>query len=112
MAFVKYPLLFAVHRHHADCPVVKNQRHRANTASLTSGLKTQPFSFSVIVISDEQRLASIYNVLSQMVSGRSNPLRQPLAFQYIDFKSHLLRLVIVERDEKAAYIEQPLHLGI
>src|ERR1700689_916966 len=47
-----------------------------------------------------------------MVSGGSNSFRQPVAFQYIDFKSHLLSLVIVECDEKAAHIEQALHLGI
>jgi len=47
-----------------------------------------------------------------MISGGANSFGQPVALQYINFKSHLLSLVIVECDEKAAHIEQALHLGI
>ena len=112
MTFVKYPFLFAVHRHHADCAVVKNQRHRANATGKTSWFEAQPFSFLFIVVSDEKRLTGVHHVFGQMVSGGSNSFRQPVAFEYIDFKSHLLSLVIVECDEKAAHIEQALHLGI
>src|SRR5271154_1569389 len=47
-----------------------------------------------------------------MISGGASSFGQPVAFQYINFKSHLLSLVIVECNEKAAHIEQAFHLGI
>ena len=110
--FVKYSFLLAVHRHHADCAVVKNQWHGANRSGQTSWFEAQALGLFGVVVSNQQRLARSDHVFGQVIPGRASSFGQPIALYHIDFKSYLLSLVVVERDKKTTYVEQPFHLRI
>ena len=112
VAFIESALLRAVDGHDADGLVVQNQRHGAHRAGLFIGLKTQARGFFGELFADQQRLGGANHVFREVIARGPRSFGLALAFDHFDFEANLFGFAIVEGDEEAIDVEQPLHFGI
>ena len=112
VAFIEEPLLQAVDRHDADGAATLHQRHAAKAAHLPERIRAQLARLLGKILSDQQRLLSADQVLSQVVAGRARALRQACPVGYLELEADFFPCRVVKGDVEIANVEQPPHLCV
>ena len=105
VAFIEEPLLQAVHRHDADGAATLHQRHAAKAAHLPERIRAQLARLLGKILSDQQRLLSADQVLSQVVAGRARALRQACPVGYLELEADFFPCRVVKGDIEIANVE-------